>query len=223
MQVSTESVLVSGFPRSHELSLKEYMVHKPAKQSNQAGLLLLLAVGASLALAVVFGPSLYTTNKSTAGKLDISNSPMLSETIGQLNSAESSSMRMNAARWISTQFSDNPDTVINSLGNSLNNDPDPIVRAQAANSLANIARQAREKTGAAKEQKEIADLLTRQYHKEASDTVRRCIIGAAAELDNEHAGPLVDEAINDNDPAVKEEALRARLERERRAQLKKLG
>lgn len=199
------------------------MVHKPAKQSNQAGLLLLLAVGASIALAVVFGPSLYTTNKNTTGKLDISNGPMISQSIGQLNSAESSSMRMNAARWLSTQFTSNPETVINSLGNALNNDPDPIVRAQAANSLANIARQAREKTGAAKEQQEIADILARQYHREASDTVRRCIIGAAAELDGDHAAPLVDEAINDNDPAVKEEAMRARLERERRAQLKKLG
>lgn len=199
------------------------MVLKPAKQSDRAGLFLLFAVGASLALAIVFGPSLYTTNKSTTGKLAVSNTPMINETIGQLNSAESSSLRMNAARWLSTQFPTDPETVINSLGNALNNDPDPIVRAQAANSLANIARQARENTAGAAKQKEIAELLARQYHKEASDTVRRCIIGAAAELDHEQAGPLVDEAINDNDPAVKEEALRARIERERRAQLKKLG
>jgi len=199
-------------------------VHKPAKKSDRAGAFLLFAIGASLALAVVFGPSLYSTQKRTEGNLTVSNSPMITETIGQLSSAESSSHRMNAARWLSTQFSNNPETVIRSLGDALNNDPDPVVRAQAANSLANIARQARDNAAAdASEQAQIADLLTKQYRKEASDTVRRCIIGAAAELDNISAGPLVDEAINDNDPAVKEEALRARLERERRAQQKKLG
>jgi hypothetical protein len=197
-------------------------VRKIEKKSDKAGFLLLLAVGASLALALVFGPSLYSGKKLPSTKLSVSNSPMITETIGQLSTAESSSLRMNAARWLSTQFPNNPDTIIRSLGDSLNNDPDPVVRAQAANSLASIARQARETTSADAE-KQIADVLARRYAREASDTVRRCIIGAAAELDNDAAGPLVDKATADNDPAVKEEALRARVERERRAQLKKLG
>lgn len=184
---------------------------------------LLFAVGASIALAIVFGRPLYATKNPTEKSI-VSNNPTINESVGLLNTAESSGHRMNAARWLSTQFSNDPDTVINSLGNALNHDPDPVVRAQAANSLANIARQTRQKSAnTTTGQRQIAELLSRQYHKEASDSVRRCIIGAAAELDDDVAFALVDEAINDNDPSVKEEALRARLERERRAQLKKLG
>jgi len=190
-------------------------------QSNHAGIYLLIALGASALLALVFGPALFT-EKSNAGNLVLTNnSPMITESIGRLSAAESPSQRINAARWLSTQFANSPEAVIQSLGQSLANDPDPVVRAQSASSLGNIARQSREKSSA--QEKQIADLLQKQYHKESSDTVRRCIIGAASELDVDEAGGLVEKGLSDNDPSVKEEALRARLERERRAQLKKLG
>lgn len=191
---------------------------------NQAGLYLLFALGTSLALALILGPTLFS-NKNTAGNLIMSsNSPMISDTIGRLSSADSSSQRISAARWLSTQPTTDPETVIRSLGDSLTNDPDPVVRAQAASSLGTLARSSREKpTSNAAQEKLIAEVLQRQYSKEASDSVRRCIVGAAAELDIDDANGLVEKAISDNDPSVKEEALRARVERERRAQLKKLG
>lgn len=194
------------------------------KNPNQAGIYLLFALGTSLALALILGPTLFS-EKSTAGNLIMSNnSPMISDTIGRLSSADSSSQRMSAARWLSTQATANPETVIRSLGDSLTNDPDPVVRSQAASSLGALARSSREKsTSNATQEKLIAEVLQRQYSKEASDSVRRCIIGAAAELDVDDANGLVDKALSDNDPSVKEEALRARVERERRAQLKKLG
>lgn len=190
---------------------------------NQAGIYLLFALGTSLALALILGPTLFPQRNTAATLMTTTtNNPMISESIGRLSSADSPSQRINAARWLSTQASTNPETVIRSLGDSLHSDPDPVVRAQAATSLGAIARQSRMNTNAANE-KLIADLLQRQYSREASDTVRRCIIGAASELDIDDANGLVEKAIEDNDPSVKEEALRARLERERRAQLKKLG
>lgn len=194
------------------------------KNPNQAGIYLLFALGTSLALALILGPTLFS-EKSTAGNLIMSNnSPMISDTIGRLSSADSSSQRMSAARWLSTQATANPETVIRSLGDSLTNDPDPVVRAQAASSLGTLARSSREKsTSNTTQEKLIAEVLQRQYSKEASDSVRRCIIGAASELDVDDANGLVDKALSDNDPSVKEEALRARVERERRVQLKKLG
>lgn len=193
------------------------------KNPNQAGIYLLFALGTSLALALILGPTLFPQRNTAATLMTTTtNNPMISESIGRLSSADSPSQRINAARWLSTQASTNPETVIRSLGDSLHSDPDPVVRAQAATSLGAIARQSRMNTNAANE-KLIADLLQRQYSREASDTVRRCIIGAASELDIDDANGLVEKAIEDNDPSVKEEALRARLERERRAQLKKLG
>jgi hypothetical protein len=193
------------------------------KNPNQAGLYLIFAIGTSLALALILGPTLFN-EKSTAGNLNINNSPTITDTIGRLASADSSSVRINAARWLSTQATTNPETVIRSLGDSLANDPDPVVRAQAATSLGNIARQTREQpTKNVAQEKLIAEVLQRQYKKEASDAVRRCIVGAASELDVDDASGLVEQATSDNDPSVKEEALRARVERERRAQLKKLG
>lgn len=202
------------------------MQRKHAAKHNKTGLYLLFAAGASLALALVLGPTLFT-EKGNAGNLasTTSTTPMIVESIERLSSAESSSHRMNAARWLSTQYATSPDAVIRSLSESLSNDPDPIVRAQAATSLGQIALQTREKPNANRvaHEKQIASVLQKQYAQEASDAVRRCIVGAAAELDGSEAGQLLDKAITDNDPAVKEEALRARLERERRAQLKKLG
>lgn len=194
------------------------------KNPNQAGLNLLFALGSSLALALILGPLLFS-DKSTVGTPVMStNGSMISDTIGRLSSADSSSQRISAARWLSTQASANPESVIRSLGDSLTNDPDPVVRAQAASSLGTLARTAREKpTSNASQEKLIAEVLQRQYSKEASDSVRRCIIGAAAELDIDDANGLVEKGISDNDPSVKEEALRARVEREQRAQLKKLG
>lgn len=190
---------------------------------NQAGIYLLFALGTSLALALILGPTLFPERNTAATLMTTTtNNPMISESMGRLSSADSPSQRINAARWLSTQASTNPETVIRSLGDSLHSDPDPVVRAQAATSLGAIARQSRMNTNAANE-KLIADLLQRQYSREASDTVRRCIIGAASELDIDDANGLVEKAIEDNDPSVTEEALRARLERERRAQLKKLG
>ena len=194
------------------------------KNPNQAGINLLFALGSSLALALILGPLLFS-DKSTVGTPIMStNGSMISDTIGRLSSADSSSQRISAARWLSTQASANPESVIRSLGDSLTNDPDPVVRAQAASSLGTLARAAREKpTSNASQEKLIAEVLQRQYSKEASDSVRRCIIGAAAELDIDDANGLVEKGISDNDPSVKEEALRARVEREQRAQLKKLG
>ena len=194
------------------------------KNPNQAGINLLFALGTSLALALILGPLLFS-DKSTVGTPVMSNNgSMISDTIGRLSSADSSSQRISAARWLSTQASANPESVIRSLGDSLTNDPDPVVRAQAASSLGSLARAAREKpTSNASQEKLIAEVLQRQYSKEASDSVRRCIIGAAAELDIDDANGLVEKGISDNDPSVKEEALRARVEREQRAQLKKLG
>ncbi len=194
------------------------------KNPNQAGINLLFALGSSLALALILGPLLFS-DKSTVGTPVMStNGSMISDTIGRLSSADSSSQRISAARWLSTQASANPESVIRSLGDSLTNDPDPVVRAQAASSLGTLARTAREKpTSNASQEKLIAEVLQRQYSKEASDSVRRCIIGAAAELDIDDANGLVEKGISDNDPSVKEEALRARVEREQRAQLKKLG
>jgi hypothetical protein len=194
------------------------------KNPNQAGINLLFALGTSLALALILGPLLFS-DKSTVGTPVMStNGSMISDTIGRLSSADSSSQRISAARWLSTQASANPESVIRSLGDSLTNDPDPVVRAQAASSLGTLARTAREKpTSNASQEKLIAEVLQRQYSKEASDSVRRCIIGAAAELDIDDANGLVEKGISDNDPSVKEEALRARVEREQRAQLKKLG
>ncbi|MBX3151888.1 hypothetical protein KF728_17150 [Candidatus Obscuribacterales bacterium] len=194
------------------------------KNPNQAGINLLFALGSSLALALILGPLLFS-DKSTVGTPIMStNGSMISDTIGRLSSADSSSQRISAARWLSTQASANPESVIRSLGDSLTNDPDPVVRAQAASSLGTLARTAREKpTSNASQEKLIAEVLQRQYSKEASDSVRRCIIGAAAELDIDDANGLVEKGISDNDPSVKEEALRARVEREQRAQLKKLG
>lgn len=194
------------------------------KNPNQAGINLLFALGTSLALALILGPLLFS-DKSTVGTPVMStNGSMISDTIGRLSSADSSSQRISAARWLSTQASANPESVIRSLGDSLTNDPDPVVRAQAASSLGTLARAAREKpTSNASQEKLIAEVLQRQYSKEASDSVRRCIIGAAAELDIDDANGLVEKGISDNDPSVKEEALRARVEREQRAQLKKLG
>jgi hypothetical protein len=194
------------------------------KNPNQAGIYLLFALGTSLALALILVPTLFSQKSTVGNPIMSSNIPMITDTIDRLSSADSSSQRIRAARWLSTQATGNPETVIRSLGDSLANDPDPVVRAQAASSLGNLARSAREKpTSNATHEKLIAELLQRQYSKEASDSVRRCIIGAAAELDVDDATGLIDKGISDNDPSVKEEALRARVERERRAQLKKLG
>ncbi len=219
-----ESVFACGILTVVTIQAKEEMTeNKPKPKENQAAIYLIFALGVSIALALILGPTLFT-EKSSAGNLVMSNSPMITDSISRLSSAESPSQRIGAARWLSTQYATSPETVIRSLGDSLSNDPDPVVRAQAATSLGNIARIARDKNATTTvQEKLIADVLQRQYHQEASDSVRRCIIGAASELDSEDAGGLVDKAISDNDPSVKEEALRARVERERRAQLKKLG
>jgi len=166
------------------------------KNPNQAGINLLFALGTSLALALILGPLLFS-DKSTVGTPVMStNGSMISDTIGRLSSADSSSQRISAARWLSTQASANPESVIRSLGDSLTNDPDPVVRAQAASSLGTLARAAREKpTSNASQEKLIAEVLQRQYSKEASDSVRRCIIGAAAELDIDDANGLVEKGI----------------------------
>ncbi len=191
--------------------------------ANRSGMYLLIALGLSVLIALIAAPLLFKDKVPAASGSAIQNTPMITQSITQLTSADSSSMRMNAARWLSTQFENNPGTVIRSLGESLANDPDPVVRSQAATSLGQVAKQARGKSNSEDHAARITAALKTQYHQEASDTVRRCIIGAAAELDNPEAGELVEEAIHDPDPAVKEEALRAKIERERRVQLKKMG
>ncbi|MBX9668729.1 MAG: HEAT repeat domain-containing protein [Candidatus Obscuribacterales bacterium] len=198
------------------------MPQKP-NQANRSGMYLWIALGLSVLIALVTAPLLFKDKVPAASGSAVPNTPMITQSINQLTSADSSSMRMNAARWLSTQFENNPGTVIRSLGESLANDPDPVVRAQAATSLGQVAKQARGKSNGEDHATRIIATLTTQYHQEASDTVRRCIIAAAAEVDSPEAGALLEEAIHDPDPAVKEEALRAKVERERRAQLKKMG
>jgi HEAT repeat protein len=114
---------------------------------------------------------------------------------------------------------------VRSLGESLTTDSDPAVRAQAALSLGNVARQLRasDSTLDKKQEKVIAEYLSRQYFMEVRDSVRRTIVGAASELNCPEAESLIESATGDSDPSVKEEALRARLERQHRSQLNKLG
>ncbi len=200
------------------------MAKKPI-QTKQTGFNLFIAVGLSIALACIIVP-LFFTGQSRGTNVFPPTSNVVQFSIDQLNSAQSSGTRTEAARWLGTQFSRQPD-VLTSLGESLRKDPDPVVRATAANAIAQAARDAQANPDAGKlfasQEARIASLLQAQYDSEPNEAVRRCIIAAAGELDSADAGKLIETALADNDPSVKEEALRAKVERERRAHLKKMG
>lgn len=202
------------------------MAKAPIRKQKQTGLNLFLAVGLSIALACLIVPVLLTNIGHGRNAVSLSTSEVVQQSVVQLNTSPSSSARGEAARWLGTQFSSDS-TVLTTLSTSLQNDPDPVVRATVANTIAQMARNARANPDAAKqfesEEERIASLLVERYNSEKSEAVRRCLISAAGELDGPEAGKLIENALADNDPSVKEEALRAKVERERRAQLKRMG
>ncbi len=215
------------------------MTKTSSKSSHGVALLLVLGFGCGLALMLVFEPRLLNPSPvatevtaDPAGAPDDMQSPSpkaasqaaLRQSIDRLTSASSPGERMQAARWLAEQFWKNQSGVLDSLGESLTGDADPVVRATAAAAFGRIAREARERhSQSIKDEQRIAALLNQQFEREGNDSTRRAIVSAAGELDCSQAAAVIDAGLKDRDPSVKEEALRSRVERERRIRLKKLG
>lgn len=137
--------------------------------------------------------------------------------------------RLRAIRWLGSTSAEVNKDMLNSFGKGLK-DTDPTVRAAIANTIGELGRRANapESTDTginrkALQEAQLVALLKASYAKEEVSSVRRAMIEAAANLNDNAASDLIATALDDKDPSVRETAINAKLSREKRLRLGQMG
>lgn len=142
---------------------------------------------------------------------------LLESSLTRLSSAESSRDRLQAARWIGDNGTAVNSNVIQSLMQSLTSDPDPAVRAAVATTVGNLAaRRNRGSAAPGPQEPMMVEGLAASFDLESNPAVRRCLVEAAGQFNHSEAATVLNKALVDADPSVREAAQEARLRRERR-------
>lgn len=204
-------------------------VDSQRKARRNSGIYLILGAvlfSGMVGLALMSTP-LVSKNKSQLVSQAASN-PLLAESITRL--AESNSpagQRIQTARWLGTQYSADPQGVLTSLSSTLSKDNDPAVRAAAVNALAQAVTTIRDSDGGASKVRDVdakvTALLVERYALETNVSVKRCILNAIGDLSHSSGEAVIEKALGDEDPSIREEAITSKSKREKRSQLNTIG
>lgn len=155
------------------------------------------------------------------------NTTLVAESVTRLAANVNAGQRIQTVRWLGTQYSSDPQGVLSSLSSTLSNDDDPAVRAAAVNALAQAVSTVRDSDGGASKvidvDAKVTTLLKDRYAKETNVSVKRCIIGVMGELSHGNGNAVIEDALNDEDASIREEAITSKSKREQRNQLMKMG
>ncbi len=200
----------------------------PAQENDHVGLYLLIVLAATGIIFMISGQDVILQTGLNANTLSRNDSQLVNETIDRLNKANTS-QRIQAARWLGNR-EQKPQQAIEALGKALVSDHDSVVRATISNSLGNLAAKVRiaHEAGLAtanwkSADKEIAKIVLHQFLREEDSSVRRCLVSAAGELNHPDAATVIEAALEDSDPAVREEAIKAQLKQSNRARQSTFG
>ena len=200
----------------------------PTQANDHLGIYLLIGLAVAGLILMVSGGAVLTQTCFNANSLS-NDSQLVHETIDRLNKADSTSQRIQAARWLGNR-EQKSQQAIDALGKALSSDSEAVVRATVSNSLGNLAAKVRTAHEAGDPtvnwkgaDKQIARIVTQQFSRETNSSVRRCLVSCAGELDHPDAAKVISAALEDPDPAVREEAIKAQLKRSNRARQSTFG
>lgn len=155
------------------------------------------------------------------------NTTLIAESITRLADKATTGQRIQTVRWLGTQYSSDPQGVLNTLSSTLSNDDDPAVRAAAVNALAQAVITVRDSDGGASKvvdvDAKVTTLLKERYAKETNVSVKRCILSVMGELSHSSGNAVIEDALKNSDPSIREEAITSKSKREQRSQLSKMG
>lgn len=197
-----------------------------ASRNNGYYLILGAVLFVGLAGLALMSTPLVSNNKAQFDR-QAANTTLVAESVTRLAANVTAGQRIQTVRWLGTQYSSDPQGVLSSLSSTLSNDDDPAVRAAAVNALAQAVRTVRDSDdGAGKVidvDAKVTTLLKERYAKETNVSVKRCIVSVMGELSHASGDAVIEDALKDEDAAIREEAITSKSKREQRSQLMKMG
>lgn len=155
------------------------------------------------------------------------NTKLIAESVTRLADKATAGQRIQTVRWLASQYSSDPQGVLATLSSTLSQDDDPAVRAAAVNALAQAVITVRDSEGGASKvvdvDARVTTLLKDRYAKETNVSVKRCILAAMGELSHSNGNAVIEDALKDPDPSIREEAITSKSKREQRSQLSTMG
>lgn len=182
-------------------------------------------------LAFMSAPLVSNNLMQVAGKAQFdrqaANTALVAESVTRLADNAHAGQRIQTVRWLGTQYSLDPQGVLTSLSSTLSNDDEPAVRAAAVNALAQAAITVRDSEDAASKFRDVdarvTTLLKDRYTRETNVSVKRCILSAMGELSHSSGNAVIEDALKDTDPSIREEAITTKSKREQRSRLSRMG
>lgn len=135
----------------------------------------------------------------------------------QLRQQGSTDSRVTAARFIASHATDVTPDLVHQLGQPLLKDREVAIRKEVAAAMRQLAaRHCQSELRPEQFEPQMLDILLTAYNRETDAGVRVSIVQAAGQLNHPDALQLLDKAVEDVSPAVREAATKARGDRDRR-------
>lgn len=148
--------------------------------------------------------------------LPAQNSP-IDESLSLLRKPGNRDTKLTAARFIGSNTASVTPDLVHKLSQPLMKDNDVVVRREVADVMRRLVASHGESTSrAAIYEPQMLEILLTAFDREKDSAVRINIVNAAGQMNHPDALLVLDKAFKDDNPAVREAAIGARAQRDRR-------